>query len=431
MKNISTIIRGVSAPNTILEYQGGLVLRLARKLLDNRQVPDWVDEAFAVDVYYAFFVPIPVARPQPGVLRERVAVIQSLLDDARFWRVKPHTVVDRMASIVAAASFIDRLVRQLPRHGHSRGAGSGVRPESITDAVSRALEQAEQDVRVAKKIESIVYGSMAGNTSELAFENVLDAILRLARKTDISRVLDKLSGVKIPSSIIVKTERFTKGWIDGVEYGSDIERVHYTSLALPDEVFYALYAESKLLLYRKVMTLHDGPVYVLLDKSGSMVGEKIDWARAVAVALFQRSVKSSRPFYVRFFDATPHSLLRVGIKPKPKDVVAILEYLANVRAGGGTDITRALVAATEDIEKARVARNTDIVIITDGEDKLSYHVLSSILSNTNNRVHTIMIKGHNETLREISTTYMRVEELGDKDLLRVVEMVESQGGMTP
>jgi len=424
MSTTLTLIKGVEAPRTVLEYQGSLILRLARKLLDNRQMPEWIDESFAVDVYYAFYIPIPVARPVPGVSPERLAVIQGLVEDARFWRIKPYTVIDRMASIVAAASFIDRLVRQLPSQSRGRSRGSGPGQERLSEAVSKALEQAEKDVKIAKNIESIVYGSTAGNTSELAFENVIDAIMRLARKTDISRVLDKLSGIKIPSNIIINTERFTRGWIDGVEYGSDLERIHYTSLALPDEVFYPLLAESRLLLYRKVMSLHEGPVYVLLDKSGSMVGEKIDWARAVAVALFQRAVKSSRPFYARFFDATPHSLLAIGTRPKPKDVVTMLEYLANVRAGGGTDITRALVAASEDVQKSRVARNTDFVLITDGEDKLSYHVLSSIIDNARNRLHTIMIMGHNDTLKEVSTTYMRVEELGDRELLRVVEMVE-------
>ncbi len=414
-------IAGVRAPGEISRYQGKTVLRLAGKLLGKTPVPDWIDEALAASVYYAFYVPIPLVNAPREAPREAVAVLTALVEEAGFWRVKPRTVADRIASMVAAASFIERVVRNLPRQ--PRGGSGGGLEDELRRAVARSLARVEEDARLAKSIQSIMYSSVPGNTSELAFEDVLETILRLARETDISRVLEKVSGIKLPARVLTRYERFTRGWSDGVEFGGDVERIHYTQLVLPEEVFYVLLAESKLLLQRRVLPLTDGPVYVLLDKSGSMTGSKIDWARAVAVALYQRSLRARRHFYARFFDALPHDLLYVGSSPRPMDALRLLEYLGTVKSGGGTDITRALATAVSDIEKGRVSKRSDIILITDGEDRLSANILSGILARVRARLHTVMIKGENETLRAVSDTYHVVRHLDDKELIEVVEGV--------
>ena len=420
-------VSGIEVPRQVLRHQGDVVLRLVEKLVERSRIPDWVDERLAAEVYYSFYLPIPVLRvsEDSGLAPEALALLQYLIDDYRFWRVKPTTSVDRIASAVAAATFLERVIRSLPSQGLGRGSQGGS-SSRIAKAVAAALEEAEANARTAKRIESLVYATMAGSTSEIAFEDVLEAIMRLARNTDVDRVLERVSGVRIPSRALVSAREYRRGWSEGVEYGSDLERLHYTMLALPDDVFYLYYAEGRLLLYRKILPLYQGPVYVLMDKSGSMSGAKIDWARAVAIALLMKAVRSRRPFYARFFDASPHSLVRVPLNPKPKDIVGVLEYLGTVRAGGGTDITRAIVAATDDVVRRRTKGRVDIVLITDGEDQLSPHVIQELVESARVKLHTVMIGGDNKVLREVSARYMKAEQLSEDEIIRVVEFVKEE-----
>ena len=423
------LIKAEKIPSMVAEYQGDLVLRLTQKLLGSTPQPEWLDTELAASIYYAFYLPLPQSSPaenEDEIEKLKTVILKSILEDAGFWRVKPQTVVDRVTSLVASASLLERVVRNMPRssqQGPSESEGGSMN-EQVRKAVSMALKQAEADSRIARRVESLINSSLVGNTSELAFEDVLEAILRLARKTDVARVFEKLSGLKIPSKFARKTERFSRGWMEGIELGGDIERVHPTQLALPDELFYTLYAESRLLLYRRVYPLREGPLYVLLDKSGSMSGNKIDWARAVAIALFQTALKENRPFYIRFFDAAPHALLSIRSKPKPRDVIKLLEYLGTVKASGGTDITRAVAASVSDVENGRTPRNIDVVLITDGEDRLSVSVLTSIITKGKAKLHTIMIGGDNPSLKSVSTSYMSVEKLTGKEILKVIEIIE-------
>ena len=432
-KGMKLLVETGNISEVVVEYQGSLVIRLVQKLLGSLSQPEWLDTELAASIYYSFYLPLPRAshsetKDDDEVSRVKSIIVRSILDDAGFWRVKPQTVVDRMTSLVASASILERVIRNMPRSLTSQDLNSEDKNsigEHVKRAVSLALQQAEIDSKLAKSVESLVNSALAGNTSELAFEDVLEAILYLARRTDVAKVFEKLSGVKIPSRFARRTERFPKGWIEGIELGSDVERLHPTQLALPDEVFYTLYAESKLLLYKRVFNLQEGPIYVLLDKSGSMAGSKIDWARAVAIALFQAALRENRPFYVRFFDAVPHSLMSTGRRARPRDVVRLLEYLGTVKASGGTDITRAIAVAVDDIGGREGGMgDVDIVLITDGEDRLSISVLNSIIFRNKVRIHTIMIGGDNPSLKAISTSYMSAVRLSSEEVLKVVDSIE-------
>jgi len=127
---------------------------------------------------------------------------------------------------------------------------------------------------------------------------------------------------------------------------------------------------------------------------------------------------------VRFFDSIPYSMMMVKGSSKPNDVLRVLSYLARVRAGGGTDITRAISAAVEDIGKLKLGgreRLSDIVLITDGEDRLSPEVLQRMLKSANARLHSVMIQGHNTFLQQVSYRYLTVRKLERHEALEVVD----------
>ncbi len=455
-----SLISGVGEIDDVRLYRGSKVLDLAAKLMGvtGKDVNEVFTPELALDVFYAFYLPIPsidenaVKRLDVKNTRDavRLGTVANLLSSMGLWRVKPFTSGDNVTSVVAAASFLERLMRQLSRQKleggsksrgergreKSRDGGSGDSGDSesplasspefeqmMRSAVEKALETAERDARTAKSIKQLLSGLGVGSASTLAFDESADEILRLARETDVQKILDNVEGIKLAASKSRREARFSRGWIRGLEYGSDLERVHYSQLVLPDEYFLASYANSKLLLYEKVLNSARGPIYVLLDKSGSMVGAKIDWARAVAVALFKKSVEENRRFYARFFDSVAHQPISLKPNTKPREFLKLLSYLARVKAGGGTDISGALKAAVEDILSTPRGeeRVSDIILITDGEDRLNPEQLEATLRRAEARLHSVIIQGHNPYLKKVSHRYMSVKKLETKEALKVVD----------
>jgi uncharacterized protein with von Willebrand factor type A (vWA) domain len=453
-----SLISDVGEIDDVKLYRGSKVLEIAAKLLGvaGKEVSQSFTPELAIDVFYTFYFPVP--RVDEEALSSldmsdekqalRAAIVTKLLSSASLWRVKPYTVADNVTSVVAAASFLERLMRNLSRQ---RSAGRGGRSEReererrkrggasqdksgasgqamvdeqmLQNAVERALEAAERDARTAKGVKQLLSSIGVGNTSTLAFDESADEILRLARETDVHKILENVEGLKLSASRSRREARYSRGWIRGLEYGSDLERVHYSQLVLPEEYFLAAYANSKLLLYEKVLSGTRGPIYVLLDKSGSMVGAKIDWARAVAVALFKKSVEENRRFYARFFDSIAHQPISLKPNTKPREFLKLLSYLARVKAGGGTDISGALRAAVEDILSTPRGeeRVSDIILITDGEDRLNPDQLEATLRRAEARLHSVVIQGHNPYLKKVSHRYMSVKKLESKEALKVID----------
>jgi len=428
-----SLIKGVGEIDSIRAYKGSKILSIAESIGGEPLDESIFTVPLAVDIFYSFFLPVPTIdyeRAGGEVDKEtlfRVAALTTLISSRRFNHIKALTTADSTTSVVASASFIERLAKLLSQQQMSnRGGGGSSQEEGNEDLarmVDKALEQAEHDAKVAKDIKSLIARTGAGMASMLSYGDNPEEILKLARNTNVERILQVVMGIKVsfsPQSKIMR--RHSKGWLRGLEYGSDLERLHYGQLALPEEVFLAKLADSKLLLYEKALPASRGPLYVLLDKSGSMIGEKIDWARAVAVALLQRSAQENRVFYARFFDSTVYPLMKVSKAANPSEVLEVLKYLATVRAGGGTSITNALMTAIDDIASGNVGEAvSDVVIITDGEDRIDLEQVSRGMSRVSLRLISVMIQGHNNYLKRLSDRYLTVKRLGSESILEVVE----------
>ncbi|MCS7106658.1 MAG: VWA domain-containing protein [Acidilobaceae archaeon] len=415
-----SIIEGVGHIDEVKEYRGKKILELARRLSD-QPLPESFTPELAVDIFYAFKFPLPFVKDRGDNFRRTLLI--KLLASQNIWKVKPYTVADSVTSVVAAASLLEKLARlmsvQTPQSSRSSGRQERGRENVSEEQIASALEQVATEVKAAKDMKRLLTGLGAGVGSSLSFEDTLEEMVKLARDTDISKVLEKLEGIKLPSPK-GKYERSNMGWIEGIELGSDLERVYPSQLALPSYYFLSLFADSQLVLYRKVTSHSKGPIYVLMDKSGSMVGNKIDWARAVALALLKRTSAEGRGFYARFFDSVAYPPVSLAPNSKPSEFVKVLSYLARVKAGGGTDIAKAIVAACDDIVKER-GKVSDIILISDGEDRVMPDLLSKALKKANARLHTIMIQGQNNYLRQVSVRYMTARKLEASELLKVVD----------
>ncbi len=426
------VLRSINYDDPVVKYRGSKVLRLVSILSNKKHIS--MDLYTAIDIFYTFYLPYPIIEDLGNIPRSRMftyKIIDSMLRSTYIHDLRSRTVADNLLSSVAAGVFITELQNELEKQKRKsehdlqrigRGHDGTQLDRDIRKSVERAMATAVSDVENIKKLRNLVEGEQPGNVSMMAYEEYAPQLIKLARNTEIKRILELLVGIK-PWTLTIsrKKVRYKHGEIMGYELGKDIERIVTSTLALPDEIFYLRLLEGKLLLYQKALTQNLGPLYCLLDKSGSMDGIKMTWAKAVVLSLYMRAVKEHREFYFRFFDSVPYPLAKVDRKPKAKQVLKLLEYIARVKGSGGTDISRAIILATNDIRSGIVKETSDIVLITDGVDRIAEQLVLHNLRKSNARLITVMILGDNKSLRKISAKYFTVTKLGREDMLQVVE----------
>ncbi|MET1102139.1 MAG: VWA domain-containing protein [Pyrodictiaceae archaeon] len=434
------LIKGVDYSNPAIRYRGERIVSLFKKLVSDEgpSLKELEDIDFAISVFYTFFFPFPMIREDATrlsesdeVLRKQLMILAQLMKSDKFEEIRRKTIADTITSMVVSALFMEAIARELrkqigPQGGDfsgQKGGSSNITQQLLKRVVSKALDSIKEQASQAKEITTLVQRFSAGTGSMLSLEDSILDIINLAKNTDVKTILEVLKTIEDVEGYIKKRKlRSPRGELDGYETGNDVERIVISELALPKEIFLTKFVENSLLLYKKVIPESRGPFYVLLDKSGSMMGTKVIWAKAVAIALAQRAVRERRDFYVRFFDSIPYPPLFISKKLRGRDVVKLIEYIARIRANGGTDITRAILTATEDIIVSKNKHLADIVLITDGEDRVTIDAVRRGLSRARARLHTVMIHGNNPDLRQVSDTYMSVTKLSKEEALQVIRI---------
>ena len=433
------VLRNIDYLDPFTRYKGQKILDNLKKLRGGANT--LLD--LAIDVYYTLYLPFPrlvEVSEVPLGRSEQYKIVKTILTDEEAKKLRLYTVADSFSSVAIGTLFLLNLLSELDEKSekdYAQGSGkgeSGMRNQqkehedtgeggrSLEEAVKNAARKSMEVAENVKEIQNFVYGYKAGVGHTLSLEDDVASVLRLAKNTDVRNLLNVLSRIPDVAKAVKKRRvRYQRGEIEGYTRGSDIERVVYTERAYPEIYFYSKVAEGDLLLFEKVLYLTMGPIYVLLDKSGSMDGNKILWAKATALALFIRSRLEKRAFYMRFFDSEPYEFIAVKPSAKPSHVIKLLEYIAMVRNGGGTDISKALLTACNDIMRLGFKEASDVILITDGEDRIAKNLVRKAFQHAKARLLSVMILGDNEDLKVVSDEYMRVVKLSDKEILQVVQ----------
>ncbi len=423
-EKIAGIIKGINYDDPLVRYRGSKVMRITR-IVAEKEVD--LPLSLAIDVFYSFYLPMPMLKNPDEIPPEKkhfYHLIESLLRSSFIHDIRSKTVVDALMSSVAASIFLaeyEKIEESRRLSGKQQTPGEA-EEKNIRKDVEKIVSNLARDLENVKKLRTLIEGEQPGSISMMAYEEYGPELIKLARNLEVKRILELLTGIK-PWSISIerKKQKFKHGEIMGYDIGRDIERLVPSILALPDELFYLKFLEGKLLLYQKVLTQGRGSLYVLLDKSGSMDGLKMTWAKAVALSLYMRAVRERRDFYFRFFDSIPYPLSKVDRRPKAGQVIKLIDYIARVKGSGGTDITRAIITACNDIRSGLVNEVNDIVLITDGVDRIAEQLIRHNLKKANARLITVMVLGNNRSLREVSAKYFAVAKLTQKNILQIIE----------
>lgn len=288
--------------------------------------------------------------------------------------------------------------------------------EGVGRAFRRAQEEAQRTAQTARDVDELL-GLGAGKEPG-SLDLLIDLTGKVIEVKGAERIISLAKKItdSMPFFVHRRKERDRRlgDEIAGYYLTKNVERALPRELALPDEVFYAKLAGGGL-LSREKLVVKEGALYVLLDKSGSMEGEKTIWARSVALALLALARRKRARFFLRFFDTSAHDLTT------DEEPAKLLGMLLRVKSDGGTSIDTALRTALEDLAKRGLAQLTNtIIIVTDGEDKVT--VKKGELQRVGARLVSVMIKGDNDTLRTLSDQYLRAQ-VSEHGALKLIEVV--------
>ncbi|WFO74543.1 hypothetical protein J4526_05510 [Desulfurococcaceae archaeon MEX13E-LK6-19] len=276
LKERKGVIKNIDYTDPVVKYRGRKVYKLAKILVDKEKLS--IDYITAVDIFYTFYLPYPILKDPMEISDKQgftsYKIISSMLSSKHIHDIRGKSVADSLLSSIAAGIFISELENELQEStGNAeqkvkdKEQGIVTRDETIKKVVERALSNTKSEIDGIRKLRYVIEGQQPGTVSMMVQEEYAIELIRLARNTEVKKILELISGVKPWSINIPKRKRRSKhGEITGYELGRDIERIVASNLALPDELFYLRFLEGRLLLNQKVLSHSMGPIYVLVDK---------------------------------------------------------------------------------------------------------------------------------------------------------------------
>lgn len=292
--------------------------------------------------------------------------------------------------------------------------------KAINDAAARSINKVREFVETEKEIERVINMiKTAGKQAGVHGRSRLDQreLEQLALNAKVRELLKYLSETKILSIVASKLNKYEQQTpeLTGIAKGSKLENVLPSELVYPEEELYRRWVEGQLLLYEKSKQ-EKKMIYTLLDISGSMAGTKELWSKALALSLLIKAQKFGYQYCYRFFEFETSEKVCIP----PSDVEKEFITIASKGVGGGTDITKAILKALDDLKGVKGVMKT-IYLITDGEDQIDVKQIADKLAETKSFLISIMVEGDNPSLREVSIKYFSVE-LTPQGILDIVKV---------
>ena len=281
------------------------------------------------------------------------------------------------AAAAAATETILRLVDIPPPDAHPPQAAPGSSGDPLRRPLAAACGLASRGVdhlrEATEGLAAVAFGDVPGTSTEPGEPRdraqVRHLAARLRRDPRLLRIA-LLAGRMKRIAANKRRQRVKHGAdeISDIEQGADLGRT------LPAELAKLCHPLLRLdflrtLLERQVLqyqlsgneVLGRGPLVLLLDKSGSMDGEKDTWATALALALLEHAHAERRAFALIHFNGSV--TYETTVEPGGR----LPHEALFVSCGGGTSIATAFERGLEIIAGHPGAlRKADIVLITDG-----------------------------------------------------------------
>ncbi len=388
------------------------------------------------DVFNTFYKPQPTMRDEADVEPAHLAnreLVQQLLEEPATEQTRSYTMLDETISALAALEAAKKMVEVIQKDQRLNQAMRDFSDAVQNGAPPGSPEYRQQALEAAQKLrQAMQQGQSVVNKAARQAAQQATQAAEQAQQAMASWGLDPGQMHRIPVgdrlqfAAQLSTERFRRmaeligrmrnlgraqqrqklrrhaDELHSVTMGSDLEHVLPTELAALGHPLRRLdfgrrYLERGLLEYelRPRPKNAKGPIICLIDASGSMGGEKIDWAAAVGLALLDIARSQKRDFAAAYFRGPGSELQTFRFLHKepydPRDILAF----ATVGADGGTDFEQPLGWAL-DVQAEAAFKSADIVMVTDGECAVSdefYQRLMAAKAAKAIRIMSILLDG--------------------------------------
>lgn len=440
------------------------LLDASDKLREVSRTPPISEEpwkALIKDVWAGFYKASPELNNEnnidPLYMANRTFV-QKFLEDPATAETRIHTMLDDLAAGIAtieAAGKLNEELRTRPelkkvldacrkaqkqqQQGDEQGASETM--QQVQQFLQGTATEVRQAMRAATKagkqkvddLDQILrgWGLEPGDLKTVPLGDRLKLVDRITQDRRMKQVSDLVGRFRNLARAKQKDKvRKDRDEIHSIKLGNDLEHV------LPQELaslrhptlkldFYRKFTEKALLQYdlKAKEAQGRGPIVALIDISGSMRGQPLDWAIAVALGLVDTASRQKRRAKIIFFDTEVKKEVEFG--PSERDIHKIMD-IAETGAAGGTNYEPALLAAKQTIETVNY-KNADIVMVTDGYCDISDSFLQQF-NEAKKRLefqcYTVLIghKGHKaEELKKWSDKVWTVKELDEETAGEIFE----------
>lgn len=347
-------------------------------------------ERIAADCLASAFEPSPrLAENCADETRGRY--FRQLLETEEYQALHADTRLDVTASELAAGHFAQGFMalvqkqqeEQEQQQGQGGPQGAPQTPQDqarqelrkdlqALSAAAQALHQATEDIDSLREAQRAM-GNDPSNPKSLD-PSALKARFDRIRKSKRLRAIMENAGRYRRLAQARQRQKVNHGRDDvvGVELGNDLGRLCPVELAAmgdPDLELDALrrYLERALMQrqYQGVETKAKGPIVVIVDESGSMEGERIETAKATALAMAWIARHQGRYCCLVGFSDDAEGSWHIE-RPGQPDHDGLLNWLEHMY-GGGTNPDVALRTVPKRWHEIGAPRGqTDVILITDG-----------------------------------------------------------------
>lgn len=354
------------------------------------------DVNIAADVHGALFEPKPILAENPAD-KQRAAWMKQAMQTPEYRSLHEQTCLRGPMAGIASRTLYDQYVTYAADQPEGTpGPGDpepGSDDEDIGTGVGRirstqeALAEAQENVDAA---EGMAAGLGMGSGAQIDGDRLAE-VFGLMRNSDLLRQIAIMAGRMISRCRSLQRQKLTAphGEITGIELTGDVGRLlplelAYIAGAVPALRTHALYRLSQRRMFgykhKANQPVQNGPIVVGVDESGSMSGDRIIAAKALALAMAWLARQQKRWIALYSFGSS-HEGRYICIPAGVTDDKVLLKWCESFY-DGGTSMSTSCHTLPEtwwkEMEKAGLPKGkTDHIIITDGSVDIGGHTIKS------------------------------------------------------
>lgn len=285
---------------------------------------------------------------------------------------------------------LDTLAKEQKDLSFSYGASANKIIVNEMDKILRQISlQVEQDIQKKqglynnlKKLSSHSYWDLAlGNLIQTNPEFCFYLSSIVKNHPEIIKIARLMGNLKVIKT--KKTKKMTRSTYEckmNISTSNDITNLIPLELLYLDDqlenIFYNKLIEQKLFTYdyRSRNNKGKGGIIVILDTSGSMIGDKLDLLKSIILNIALIVLQKKRYFALINFSSSMKDILLLPHRPEFQEFINLLTSSFY----GGTNFDIPIKRTLEIIENFRNHRESDVLIFSDGFGKLSDEVLNKL-----------------------------------------------------